>query len=127
MAQVAPILLAFLTLISVVGCSEDPRRAQEGAKWLQERYLFRPFGNIGEISKIYVSDAELIRMEVLITNQEHADAINAQSLMLQSLIAKYACPRKASKLWEIVGEDVTIRVDLKTDTETVSSAICKPE
>lgn len=127
MIPVARFSIAFMLLLTVVGCSEDPRRAEEGTKWLQQRYLFRPFGNIGEISKIYVSDASLIRMEVLMKNQEHADVINAQSLMLQSLIAKYACPRKASKLWEILGDDVTVRVDLKTDTEAVSSAICMPE
>lgn len=104
-----------------------PHRAEEGAKWLQQRYLFKPFGDVGEISKIYVSDASLIRIEVMLTRQESADAISAKSLMMRSLIAKYACPRKAAKLWEIVGEDVTIRIDLKTESAKVSSAICKPE
>jgi hypothetical protein len=121
----------FIVLIAMAllagACGDDPRRAEEGARWLQERYLFRPFGEMGEINRIYVSDAELIRMEVQIDNQDYVDAINAQSLLVQSLIAKYACPNKASKLWEVIGEDITVRVDLKTGSEPIASAICMPE
>ncbi len=121
-------MLAISMALTAAGCGgDDPRRAEDGARWLQEPYLFRPFGEMGEINRIYVSDAHLIRIDVLITNQEYIDAINAQSLMLQSLIAKYACPNKSSKLWGIVGEDVTVRVDLTTGSEPISSAICKPE
>ncbi len=127
MTPIARFTIAVSMALTVVGCGDDPRRAEDGVRWLQERYLFRPFGEMGEISKIFVSDAALIRMEVLITNQEYIDAINARSLMVQSLIAKYACPKKGSKLWDIIGEDVTVRVDLTTGTEPISSAICMPE
>ncbi|MEX2617821.1 MAG: hypothetical protein WD767_17155 [Alphaproteobacteria bacterium] len=95
-------MTAISTILTVTACGDDPRRAEDGVRWLQERYLFRPFAEMGEFSRIYVSDAHLIRMEVLIGHQDHVDAINARSLKVQSLIAKYACPHKASKLWQIM-------------------------
>jgi hypothetical protein len=121
----------FLTLlflaIAMYGCGGDIEKAEEGAKWLQERYMFRPFGNIGEITKIYVEDAEQIRLEVELTEQASAQLIDAQNLMIQSLIAKYACPRKATKLWMILGDDVQLRIDLKHAGAQVASALCMPE
>ncbi len=117
------ILLAGVLFIA--GCGEgDRRRAEAGAEWLQERRLFRRVGDIGEITKVKVESAELIRMVVLISDPKHADAIEVQSLMKQSLIAKYACPGKGSNLWPIIGDDVTLRVDFKIGERNITSAIC---
>lgn len=127
MTPIARFVFSVSICFTAMACGDDPRRAEEGTRWLQERYLFRPFGEIGEFSRIFVADANLIRMEVLIADQDYIDAINARSLMMQSLIAKYACPNRASELWEIIGEDVTVRVDLTTGSEPISSAICLPE
>ena len=127
MTPIARFIVTISMVLTAAACGDDPRRAEDGVRWLQERYLFRPFGEMGEITKVYVSDAALIRMVVQISSQEYVDAINAQSLLVQSLIAKYACPNKASKLWEIIGEDVTVRVDLRSGADPVASAICLPE
>lgn len=120
LVAVAAVLLAGLS-----GCEEDRSQAEAGAVWLAEHKLFRPFGEIGEISKITVESAELIRMIVTIPDRRHAEMIDSHSLMLQSLIAKYACPGKSADLWPVLGKDIVLRVDLKTDGETVASAICQ--
>lgn len=109
----------------LLGCGEDRSKAEAGATWLAEHRLFRPFGKIGEISRVTVESAELIRMEVDIPDERHAEAIDAQSLMVQSMIAKYACPGQSSGIWKILGEDIVLRVDLVSGGKTVASGICK--
>jgi hypothetical protein len=109
----------------IVSCGEgDRRQAEAGAEWLQERRLFRRVGDIGEITKVRAESAELIRMVVEVSDPKRADAIDSQSLMRQSLIAKYACPGKGSNLWPIIGDAVTLRVDFMIGERNIASAIC---
>lgn len=121
--------LAIAGIIALVmllpGCEEDRSQAEAAAGWLAERRLFRPFGEIGEISKVSVESADLIRMQVSIPDKRHTDAIDAQSLMVQSLIAKYACPGKGADIWQMLGEDIVLRVDLTSGDETIASGICR--
>ena len=117
--------MLFVVGIGASACSEDRSKAETAANWLTKNRLFRPFGKIGEIIKITVESAELIRMYVDIPDKRHADAIDAHSLMFQSLIAKYACPSKGSGLWPLLGKEITLRVDLMTRKDHVASAICE--
>ncbi len=111
---------------ALAGCGEEDRsKAEAGAAWLAEKTLFRPFGKIGEITKITVESAKLIRMQVLIPDKRYSEAIDAQSLMLQSMIAKYACPSKGSALWTKLDKTVTLRVDLTTGEKPIASGICE--
>jgi hypothetical protein len=49
----------------VTACGEaDRTKAEAGASWLTQHRLFRPFGKLGEISKVVVDCAKMIRMEV---------------------------------------------------------------
>lgn len=120
--------LSFLPALAILlaACGEGDRsKAEAGASWLAEKRLFRPFGQIGEITKISVESAEEIRMHVTIPDDRHVEAIDAQSLMIQSMIAKYACPSKGSDLWPILGDTVKLRVDLRTGDKLFASGICK--
>ena len=72
-----------------------------------------------------MESAELIRMEVDIPDDRHAEAIDAQSLMVQSMIAKYACPGRGADIWQMLGEDIVLRVDLVSSGKTIASGICK--
>jgi hypothetical protein len=120
-----PFFLAAVGL-ALAGCGEEDRsQAEAGANWLGEKRLFRPFGKIGEITKVTVESAELIRMHVAISEKRSAEAIDAQSLMLQSMIAKHACPGKKSGLWPILGKEIMLRVDLKIGEEIIASGICQ--
>jgi hypothetical protein len=110
----------------VTACGEaDRTKAEAGASWLTQHRLFRLFGKLGEISKVVVDSAKMIRMEVDIRSEEHADAIDAQSLLLQSMIARFACPDKGAKFWSLVGKNVGLRVNLKSGEESIASGICR--
>ena len=111
--------------VPLFGCEEDRSKAEAGATWLAEHRLFRPFGKIGEISRVTAESAELIRMQVDIPDERHAEAIDAQSLMVQSMIAKYACPGWGAAIWQILGKDIDLRVDLVSGGKTIASGICK--
>jgi len=118
------IILASPLLLSACG-EEDRSQAELGAIWLTEHRLHQPFGPIGKINKITVESAELIRMYVDIPDKRHADTIDSQSLMFQSMLAKYACPSKGADLWPLLGEQITLRVDLMTGEDHVASGICE--
>ena len=110
----------------VTACGEEDRsQAEAGVDWLAERRLFRPVGKIGAVSKVTVESAELIRMEVIVNDKERVEAIEAQSLMVQSLIAKYACPKEGSDFWPILGDKVALRVDLLAGKDVIASGICR--
>jgi len=122
LAALAFVVCAF----GAAGCGEEDRsQAEAGATWLAEHRLFRPFGDIGEITRVTVESAEMIRMEVNIRDKNHVEAIDAQSLMVQSLIAKYACPNRGAEIWPILGDSIMLRVDLVAGKEAVASGICK--
>lgn len=119
------IALLLAGLMALAACEEDLSQAEAGAIWLTEHKLHDPFGPIGKIDKIIVESAELIRMRVDIPDRRHADAIDTHSLMFQSMLAKYACPEKSAEIWVLLGEDITLRVDLMTGEDHVASAICE--
>jgi hypothetical protein len=117
-------LLVGALFLSACG-EEDRSQAELGAIWLTEHRLHQPFGPIGKINKITVESAKLIRMYIDIPDKRHADAIDAQSLMFQSMVAKYACPSKGADLWPLLGQEISLRVDLMTGSDHVASAICE--
>lgn len=115
-----------LCAVVLAGCGEEDRsQAEAGAAWLAERRLFRPFGEVGEVTKVAVESAKLIRMEVTVANRRHVEAIDAQSLMVQSLIARDACPSEKSAFWPILGDKVALRVDLTAGGDVIASGICR--
>ncbi len=109
----------------LAGCEEDRSQAEAGVAWLGQHRLFRPFGDIGEISRVAIDSAKLIRLEVEISRKAHSRVIDEQSLMIQSLIARYACPPKTSPFWREMGKTVKLRVDLVYEKERIASGICK--
>lgn len=117
-------VLVFSFALSACG-EEDRTKAEAGAAWLTQHRLFRPFGKLGEIAQVAVVSAEQIRMEIDIKREDHADAIDAKSLLFQSMIARFACPDKGSEFWSIVGDDVALRVNLKSGKESIASGICR--
>ena len=121
--KVFPLLLLGTLLLSACG-EEDRSQAEAGAIWLTDRRLDEPFGPIGKINKITVESAEMIRMHIDIPDKRHAQAIDTQSLMFQNMMARYACPSKGASLWPLLGEDIALRVDLRSGEDHIASAIC---
>lgn len=117
-------VLAFSFALSACG-EEDRTKAEAGAAWLTQHRLFRPFGKVGEIAQVAVESAKMIRMEIDIKREEHVDVIDAQSLLLQSMIARFACPAQGEEFWSLVGEEVRLRVNLKSGEESIASGICR--
>ena len=118
-------LLCLVGPLLLAACDEDRSQAEAGAAWLTDHRLNKPFGPIGSINRITVESADMIRMNVDIPDRRHAEAIDTQSLMFQTMIAKYACPSKGAALWPMLGEDIMLRVDLMTGDDHIASAICK--
>ena len=118
-------LLVLAGSLLLAACDEDRSQAEAGAVWLTDHRLNKPFGPIGSINRITVESAEMIRMNVDIPDRRHAEAIDTQSLMFQTMMAKYACPRKGAALWPMLGEEIRLRVDLMTSDDHIASAICK--
>lgn len=117
-------ILASPLLLSACG-EEDRSQMELGAIWLTEYRLHRPFGPIGKINRLTVERAELIRMYVDIPDKRNSDTIDSQSLMFQSMLAKYACPSEGADLWPLLGEEITLLVDLITGNDHVASGICE--
>lgn len=117
-------VLVFSFALSACG-EADRTKAEAGAAWLTQHRLFRPFGQLGEISYIAVESAKMIHMEIYIRREDHAEVIDAQSLLQQAMIARFACPAKGSEFWSLVGEDVALRVKLKSGDESIASGICR--
>ena len=109
----------------LASCEEDRGQAEAVAFWLNEHRLHKPIGPIGSINRITVESAEMIRMNFNIPDRRHAEAIDTQSLMFQNIMEKYACPRKVSPLWSMLGEAIMLRVDLMFGDDHIASAICK--
>ena len=125
MTRCFAVVLAFTSSLLLAACEEDRSQVKAAADWLTEYRLNKPFGPIGNINRITVESAEMIRMNVDIPDRRHAEAIDTQSLMFQNMMAKYACPRKVSPLWSMLGEAIMLRVDLMSGDDHIASAICK--
>jgi hypothetical protein len=124
-----PRILVILSVasLSVSACGEaDQTKVREAVSWMRMHKYDGQANPIWKITKLEIKDAENIVVEILVPNEQHVDAIRAKSLILKSMIAKYACPPQTAALWDIVKDDIQIRVNLHDHGDPLGSGICQP-
>lgn len=119
---------AVLSLTLLVGaCGEaDQTKAREAVSWMRMHKYDGQANPIWKITKLEIKDAENIVVEILVANEQHVDAIRSKSLIRKAMIAKYACPPPTAAIWDIVKDDIQIRVDLHDHSDPLGSGICQP-
>jgi hypothetical protein len=116
-----------LAALFLGGCGEDdPARAREAVSWLRMHKHDGLANQVWKITDLKLQDASHIAVSVWVPNPRHVELIRSQSLMRQSLIAKYACPPPTAGLWSIVGDEVEIRVNLYDEDIKLGNTVCKP-
>jgi hypothetical protein len=119
---------AALSLALLLGaCGEaDQTKAREAVSWMRMHKYDGQANPIWKITKLEIKDAENIVVEILVPNEQHVDAIRSKSLIRKAMIAKYACPPPTAAIWDIVKDDIQIRVDLHDHSVPLGSGICQP-
>ena len=72
------------------------RRAREAVSWLRMHKHDGLANKVWKITGLEVKDPSHIVVSVWVPNPRHVELIRSQTLMRQSLIAKYACPPPTS-------------------------------
>lgn len=109
----------------VSGCGEeDLTQAKKAVSWMRMHKHDGRANQVWKITDLKIESAKKIVVEVFVSNEDHADAISSQSLMRQSLIAKYACPPDTAEIWQIVKDDIQLRVNLNDRDGRIANTIC---
>ncbi len=108
-------------------CGEpDLTKAREAVSWMRMHKYDGQANPIWKITKLEIKDAENIVVEILVPNEEHVEVIRSKSLIRKALIAKYACPPPTVALWDIVKDDIQIRVNLHDQGDPLGGGFCQP-
>ena len=121
--------VGFVALVAMLvgGCGEeDPARAREAVSWLRMHKHDGLANQVWKITGLEVKDPHHIVVSVWVPNPRHVELIRSQTLMRQSLIAKYACPPPTAGLWSIVRDDIEVRMNLYDEGIKLGNTVCVP-
>ncbi len=121
------LLGAAIIIPFVLGACDDGRaaRAEEAAKWLRAYTKSHPPNQVWRATRVYGSDKGNVVMEVLEQSPKQAAAIKARRKITQVLIVQLACPPADAEVWDILGRDQSLWINLNGADGALTGATCK--
>jgi hypothetical protein len=120
-------IFALLLAISLAACGEaDQTKAREAVSWMRMHKYDGQASPIWKITGLAVKDAEHIIVDILVPDAAHVKSIRTKSLLRKAGIAKFACPPPTAALWDIVKDEIEVRVNLHDQGEPLGNTICLP-
>ncbi len=125
--RVRCLLGAAIIIPLVLGACDDGRaaRAEEAAKWLRAYTKSHPPNQVWRATHVYGSDKGTVVMEVLVLSPKQAAAIKARRKIAQVLIVQLACPPADAEVWDILGRDQSLWINLNGADGVLAGATCK--
>ncbi len=120
-------LLGAVILPLLLGACDDGRaaKAEEAAKWLRAYTRSHPPNRVWRATRISGSDKGTVVMDVLVPSPKQAAAIKAQTKIAQVRIVQLACPPADAEVWDILGRDQSLWINLNGAEGTIAGATCK--
>ncbi len=121
------LLGAAIIIPFVLGACDDGRaaRAEEAAKWLRAYTKSHPPNQVWRATRVYGSDKGNVVMDVLVLSPKQAAAIKARRKIAQVLIVQLACPPADAEVWDILGRDQSLWINLNGADGVLAGATCK--
>lgn len=122
-----PLILWCAAALGLAACdsSDEQAKAEAAVRWLDD-YASR----ISETSELEVSrirredQSDVIDMDVIMTNPRKVRDLRSRSRIQQFKILQLICPPPHEEIWRLLGDDLTLRINISGGAENIASGSC---
>ncbi len=120
-------LAIMLTAVLVTACGDGEKaaRAEKAAVFMRQYSKVHPPNKIWETIEVKVKKSDKVVMEVLVKPELQVTELKLLPKLNKAGIVQLACPAADAKVWSILGNDISLWINLNGPDGYIIGATCK--